>query len=144
MRKWTNGIFLIVGMLILGACGGSSDSEDNSTPTPTPTPAPEIKIFAQSVLDTAGLDCLIFAAAPSENLQLLSVNISHEFGTSLGTINLGGGLTIPTERLALQDDVSCYEKITGEYRFVFTATRPNDTTQFTINSIYTQANAIRK
>jgi hypothetical protein len=138
------GLGLVVVLLALSACGSSG----GTTPTPPPPPpaAPTISLFALAAPSTAGVDCLLFYAAPSENLQLLSASVSHQIGTSFGTSteNLGGQLTLPTERLALQSGNKCYPKITGEYRFVFTATRPNDPTQFTINSTYTQQNAVRR
>ncbi len=137
------GFGFILVVLFLSACGSSSGTTPPPAPPPPP-PAATMKIFATGAFFEDGRDCLLFVAAPSENLQLLSVNISHEVGTSLGTFNLGGGLTIPSDRINLQPEGFCYTKISGEYRFVFSATRPNDPTQLTINATYNQANAIKQ
>lgn len=124
-------------LLLLSACstGGST------TPPPPPQAAPSIRIFASGANNDSGGRCLLFVAAPSENLQMLSVNISHEIGINIGTVNLGGSLVIPTERIALQPTGICYNIVSGEYRFSFTVTRPNSPTQVTVNAVYTQANA---
>lgn len=150
MLNQLRSLCLVAVLLVLSACGGSGTTPTPPAPPTTPsapaTPAPTMKIFATGVPDCGaiGEQGLQFAVAPSENLQLLSVTISHEIGSSLGTFNLGGALTLPTERLALQGLDECYAKITGEYRFTFTVTRPNDTKQFTVNAVYNQLNAIRQ
>ena len=100
-----------------------------------------MRIFATGANNDTGGRCLLFFAAPSENMQMLSVSITHEIGVNVGTVNLGGALVIPTERIALQPNGLCYAIVTGEYRFSFSVTRPNSPTQFTVNAIYNQANA---
>lgn len=140
MNRFFKGIQLTIaalGIAALSACGSSA-------PAPTPQPvAPTISIFALETTGNFGgqiRPCLQFLAAPSENMQLLSVNITHAIGNSFGNfdVNLGGGLTIPSERLALQPVGTCYIKISGSYRFTFNVTRPNSATQFTVLSTYNQ------
>lgn len=138
MTAFSRTIGLVLSLATLSACGGSS------TPPPPPPPAnPTITIFALETTGNFGgqiRPCLQFLAAPSENLQLLSVNITHAIGSSFGNfdVNLGGTLTIPSERLALQPPNTCYLKISGQYRFTFTVTRPNSPTQFTVPATYNQ------
>lgn len=138
MKAFIRTIGLVLVLAALSACGGSS------APPPPPPPAnPTITIFALETTGNFGgqvRPCLQFLAAPSENLQLLSVNITHAIGPSFGNfdVNLGGALTIPSERLALQPPGTCYLKISGQYRFTFSVTRPNSPTQFTIPATYNQ------
>jgi hypothetical protein len=124
---------------------GNGSGTGGTTPTPTPVPSvePKMSLFAQGVTNTEGGQCLIFASKVSEELQLLSVTITHEIGNDFGTYNLQGRLYIPGERILLQGDGLCYAKITGEYRFSFLATRPNSTTKLRINAIYNQGNAVK-
>lgn len=134
---WSIRVVFLSFVLLLAACGSSG----STTPTPTPIPAPTIKVFATAVNNDSGGRCLLFVAAPSENLQMLSVSITHEVGINVGSANLGGQLVIPTDRVNLQPSGLCYQIITGEYRFSFVVTRPNSTTQITVNSVYNQINA---
>jgi hypothetical protein len=138
MNTWLKhtGLWLVLG--VLSACGSN-----NTAPPPPPPATPTISIFALETNGNFGgqiRPCLQFLAAPSENMQLLSVNITHAIGNSFGNfdVNLGGALVIPSERLALQPPNTCYLKISGQYRFTFTVTRPNSPTQFTVPSTYNQ------
>jgi hypothetical protein len=146
MVNTLRGLFLMVILLALSACGSSGSSTPTPPPPPPPPAAPKIDIFAKAVSNCgANLDDgLQFFVQTNENLQLISVDISHQFAGSIGRFNLNNQLAITGQQFAIQDANVCFLKVTGEYRFVFTVTRPNDPTVYTVNTVYTQASALRK
>jgi hypothetical protein len=113
--------------------GGTANSSTNLTIV---LGDPIIQISAQVVKDDQNIDCLLFYAKPQEDLIFNSVKTSNPL-INLPTYNLGGTLVIKNEIIALQDEFSCYTKLSGDYTFVFTGSRPGGAA-FTATTIYNQ------
>lgn len=97
---------------------------------------PEIKITKQDVQNTQGNDCVLFFAVPQEEVRINSVTIINPISNSI-VYNVGGTLVVKGQPVALQDSVSCYTKLSGEYQFTFTGERPGGP-GFSAKASYTQ------